>query len=147
MSICQQTNALQADMIVLLGDYIAGHPYQTRAVPPEAWASAFASLRAPLGVHAILGNHDWWEDRDAQRRRKGPIFSRRVLEQAGIPVYENDVVRLTKDGRPFWLAGLGDQIAFVNRKPPERATLHRRRRSRGHAGQGHRRRTRRALGA
>jgi uncharacterized protein len=117
-AICQQTNALQADMIVLLGDYIAGHPYQIRHVPAEAWAAALATLRAPLGVHAILGNHDWWEDRDAQRRRKGPIFSRRALEQAGIPVYENDVVRLTKNGRPFWLAGLGDQIAFVNRNRP-----------------------------
>ena len=30
----------------------------------------------------------------------------------GIPVYENDVVRLSKDGRAFWLAGLGDQLAF-----------------------------------
>jgi predicted MPP superfamily phosphohydrolase len=36
----------------------------------------------------------------------------RALEAAGIPVYENDVVRLTKDGRSFWLAGLGDQLAY-----------------------------------
>ena len=35
-----------------------------------------------------------------------------MLEARGIPVMENDVLRLTQDGRPFWLAGLGDQNAF-----------------------------------
>ena len=45
--------------------------------------------------------------------RQGPVNGRRVLEAVGIPVYENDVVRLNKDGRPFWLAGLGDQMAFI----------------------------------
>jgi uncharacterized protein len=63
-------------------------------------------------VHAILGNHDWWEDSTAQRDGQGPISARRALENAGIPVYENDARRLIKDGRPFWLAGLGDQLAY-----------------------------------
>jgi predicted MPP superfamily phosphohydrolase len=43
----------------------------------------------------------------------GPTVAHRALEAAGIPVYENDVVRLTKEGRAFWLAGLGDQLAFL----------------------------------
>ena len=34
------------------------------------------------------------------------------MENVGIPVYENEAVRLTKDGHAFWLAGLGDQLAF-----------------------------------
>ena len=38
-----------------------------------------------------------------------------ALENVGIPVYENDAVRLTKDGHAFWLAGLGDQLAFYRR--------------------------------
>ena len=42
----------------------------------------------------------------------GPTRARRALEAAGIPVYENKAVRLIKDGRPFWIAGLGDQWAF-----------------------------------
>jgi predicted MPP superfamily phosphohydrolase len=41
------------------------------------------------------------------------IIARRALEAAGIPVYENDAKRLTKSGRPFWLAGLGDQLAYL----------------------------------
>lgn len=110
--IVSRTNALAPDATLLLGDFSAGHRWQTRLVPPEEWAGALSQLKAPLGVHAILGNHDWWDDRAAQRMRAGPVVGRRALEKLSIPVYENDVVRLTKDGRPFWLAGLGDQIAF-----------------------------------
>jgi len=35
-----------------------------------------------------------------------------MFRAAGIPVYENDAKRLAKGGRAFWLAGLGDQLAF-----------------------------------
>ena len=112
-SIVEQTNELNADVIVLLGDFVAGlRYYRTGLVGADEWAKALTGLKAPLGVHAILGNHDWWEDRAAQANGHGPTFSRLALERAGIPVYENDVVRLTKSGRHFWLAGLGDQLAF-----------------------------------
>jgi predicted MPP superfamily phosphohydrolase len=111
-SIVERTNALDADIIVLLGDYVAGHRHVTRAIPGSEWAPLLAGLKAPLGVHAILGNHDWWDDKAVQRDGQGPTKARRALEAAGIPVYENDVVRLTKAGRPFWLAGLGDQLAY-----------------------------------
>jgi predicted MPP superfamily phosphohydrolase len=114
--IVEHTNSLTPDVIVLLGDFAASHKFKTRAVPPEIWAEALGGLRAPLGVHAILGNHDWWDDRAAQRARKGPVIGRRVLEREGVPVYENDVVRLSHNGCPFWLAGLGDQIAFFERR-------------------------------
>jgi uncharacterized protein len=98
---------------VLLGDFAASHKFKTRSVAPEVWAEAFSGLRAPLGVHAILGNHDWWDDVHAQRTRQGPVLGRRMLERVGIPVYENDATRLVKDGHRFWLAGLGDQLAFI----------------------------------
>ena len=98
---------------MLLGDYVAGHRHVTRYIPASEWAPALAGLKAPLGVHAILGNHDWWEDKTVQREGQGPTIARRALEAAGIPVYENDVARLTKAGRPFWLAGLGDQLAYL----------------------------------
>src|SRR5712672_128655 len=110
--IVERTNALQADIIVMLGDYVAGHRHVTRLIPAAKWAPVLAGLKAPLGVHAILGNHDWWDDKAVQRDGQGPTKARRALEAAGIPVYENDVARLTKAGRPFWLAGLGDQLAY-----------------------------------
>ena len=112
--IVAQTNALRPDVIVLLGDFAASHRFKTHTVAPQAWAQALGALSAPLGVHAILGNHDWWDDPAAQRARTGPVVGRRALERHGVPVYENDAVRLTHNGRPFWLAGLGDQLAFFN---------------------------------
>src|SRR3984957_441652 len=112
-AIVERTNALNADIIVLLGDYVAGHRHVTRFIPAGEWAPVLAGLKAPLGVHAILGNHDWWEDKTVQREGRGPTRARQALEAAGIPVYENDAKRLSKDGRPFWLAGLGDQLAYL----------------------------------
>jgi len=112
-AIAERTNALKPDIIVLLGDFTASHKFKTRSVAPAEWAEALSALRAPLGVHAILGNHDWWDDLAAQRSGRGPVEGRRMLERFGIPVYENDVVRLQKSGHAFWLAGLGDQLAFV----------------------------------
>jgi predicted MPP superfamily phosphohydrolase len=112
-AIVERTNALNADVIVMLGDYVAGHRRVTRTIPASEWAPVLGGLRAPLGVHAILGNHDWWDDKTAQRDGQGPTVARTALEAAGIPVYENDATRLTKAGRPFWLAGLGDQLAYV----------------------------------
>lgn len=110
--IVEVTNGLGADAILLLGDYAAGHRWQSRMVPAAEWARLLAPLKAPLGVHAVLGNHDWWDDLDAQRDRKGPIIARRALEAVDIPVYENDAVSLNKKGSSFWLVGLGDQVAI-----------------------------------
>ena len=112
-SIVERTNALNADAVVMLGDYVAGHRYMVRQVLAPEWAAVLAKLKAPLGVHAILGNHDYWDDREVQREGQGKTVARRALEAAGIPVYENDVRRLTKDGHSFWLAGLGDQLAYL----------------------------------
>ena len=96
-------NALNCDLIVLLGDFFATHRFITEHVPPAAWAAELAGLRAPLGVHAILGNHDWWYD---------IAGTRAALAQVRIPVMENDAVLMGEGRRRFWLAGLGDQLAY-----------------------------------
>lgn len=112
--IVARTNALQPDVTFLLGDYVAGRGLLRYSddMPNAAWAQALAKLSAPLGVHAVLGNHDWWQDVAVQLRRGGPVPAGTALKDAGIPVYENSAVRLVKDGLPFWVAGLGDQWAY-----------------------------------
>lgn len=115
-AIAERTNALAPDIILMLGDYTAAHRLVMEKVPNDAWAEALSVCRAPLGVHAVLGNHDWWDDRAAMQAGRGPVSARVSLERRGIPVYENDAVRLSKDGRAFWLAGLGDQLAFAGRR-------------------------------
>jgi len=114
-TIVATTNALNADLVVLLGDYVAGHNKITGIVPDKAWAKVLSGLRAPLGVYAVLGNHDWWADHDVQIRQEGYPAAGIALQEAGIPVLENGNLRLEKDGHSFWLAGLADQLAFLSR--------------------------------
>lgn len=118
--IVAQVNALQPDCVLLLGDYVAGMRMSRYAAPVahRDWAGALGALRAPLGVHAVLGNHDWWEDIEVQERRGGPTRAGLALQNAGITLHENTCLRMTKDGHPFWLAGLGDQWAFWKSKQP-----------------------------
>jgi predicted MPP superfamily phosphohydrolase len=58
-SIIADINAAKPDLIILGGDYVGGRRDGARDFYPAA-----ATLRAPLGVYAIAGNHDYWEDRD-----------------------------------------------------------------------------------
>ena len=112
-AIVARTNALKPDLIVLLGDYVAGHRQVSRFIPAGEWAGVLGGLKAPLGVHAVLGNHDWWDDKTVQREGQGTTIAARALEAVGIPVYENDARKFSKDGQPFWIAGLGDQLAYL----------------------------------
>ncbi|MBX3520101.1 MAG: metallophosphoesterase [Xanthobacteraceae bacterium] len=103
--IVRATNALEPDLIVLLGDYVSAIPRRLRSgiVPMQAWGAALAKLSAPLGTFAVLGNHDWYHEPEAVRA---------TLIGNSIPVFENDATKLkTADGFEFWLAGLGDQVA------------------------------------
>ena len=85
-------------------------------IPRCEWAAVLAGLKAPLGVHAILGNHDWWEDNGgAARGAWADPCAPRASEAVGIPVYENDVGSADEGGADrFWLAGLGDQLAYMS---------------------------------
>ena len=103
--ICAEANELAPDIVLLLGDFVHGVRTWARPVPTGEWAAALATLRAPLGIHAVLGNHDWWEDEEGQRTLKGPVEARRALETAGISVYENDARKIGE----FWIAGVADQ--------------------------------------
>lgn len=108
----EQANGLSPDIVLLLGDYVNAVKLFGRPVPDADYARALAALSAPLGVHAVLGNHDWSDDRAATERGEGPTGAGEALEAAGIPVYHNASVRIGHDGGAFWLAGLGDQRAF-----------------------------------
>ncbi len=100
-----RVNAAKPDMIVLLGDYVIQTVVGGRFMPPEELAFLLKDLKAPLGVYAVLGNHDWWLD--------GPRV-RAALAGQGIKVLENENVRVAARGARFSLLGLADHI---ERKP------------------------------
>ncbi len=100
--IVARTNALGFGLILLLGDYVAHHRFITETVPDAAWAAVLAELKAPLGVYAIYGNHDWWHGIESVRA---------ALKLARIPALENDALLLGPPDARFWLAGLGCTIA------------------------------------
>lgn len=92
--IVRRTMALRPDLVLFAGDFVEGmdgDPAKVDALAP------LAGLHAPLGVFAVLGNHDSegeYEDDVA-----------RAVERAGIRVLMNERVRLANGVQ---LVGLGD---------------------------------------
>jgi predicted MPP superfamily phosphohydrolase len=97
--VVELANRERPDLVLLLGDYVSTRLLKTSFVPPEATAAVLGGLEAPLGVFAVLGNHDWWFDVERVREALGAV---------GIEVLDNAARRLEHDGHAFWLAGAGD---------------------------------------
>jgi uncharacterized protein len=92
-------NRAKPDLVLLAGDYVITNVWGGHFVPPEDTAKILRGLRAPLGVYAVLGNHDWWYD--------GPRV-RKAFESQGITVLESEGRRIRSGSVDFWLVGLGD---------------------------------------
>ena len=100
------TNEQKPDLVVLLGDYLSHRTPQEGVEKPENVAAILAGLRAPLGVVAVLGNHDWWMDGERMRR---------ALAGAGIRVLDNEALRMEREGQPLWLVGIADALTRIPR--------------------------------
>ncbi len=107
--VVRRANALGADLILLTGDFAAGHHFVTQKLRIADVAPVLAGLSAPHGVYAVLGNHDWWDDLNAQRRGGLPNLYAEALQANGIRVLSNEAVKLPEAG--VWVAGLEDQLA------------------------------------
>ena len=106
--IVRRTVAARPDLVLLAGDYViksvAGGRYET----PESIEAILTGLRAPLGVYAVLGNHDYGTN---SRRIT------RAMERAGVRVLSDEAVLLgggteSAEGRQpaFWLVGVSDLL-------------------------------------
>jgi len=118
--IVELTSQQNPDLIVLLGDYMSPNSWHSHRVEPEVTAAAMKNLHAPLGVYAILGNHDWWYNGAKVRR---------AFEANGIPVLDDEVAEIKWRNGSFWLAGLADfwtrphHVSETIAKVPEGATI------------------------
>jgi len=80
--IVRQANALKPDIILMAGDFTSRRIVSTRHIPPGEAIAPLAGLNAPLGVFAVLGNHDMevpGRDREVET----------ALRQAGVTVLRN----------------------------------------------------------
>ena len=100
-------NAQDADLIVLLGDYVAQQwqlgPREKRPIrmPIGEVAENLRGLKARYGVYGVLGNHDGWHDDKAIKA---------ALESVGIDILENEIVVVEKNGYRFRILGLEDHL-------------------------------------
>jgi hypothetical protein len=112
--------ALAPDVIVLTGDFI------TRADSHflDPLISLLSSLQAPLGVFAVLGNHDWAVFGSRGTTRPPVLADRleRALTVAGVRVLRNTAEVLTRGGAALQLVGLDD--LWSGHCEPEQAFEH-----------------------
>jgi predicted MPP superfamily phosphohydrolase len=91
--------AQEPDLIVLLGDFVDASRAFGGRLAPEVVAAGVGRLRAPGGVFAVLGNHDW-------KRHGNRVWV--ALERAGVTVLENRAEPVKLAGGRLWVAGLAD---------------------------------------
>lgn len=96
--IIKQINSEHPDIILIAGDFIIGETSEGAAERASGLTTPLSKLRAPLGVFAVLGNHDNWTVPDVIRAN---------LTKAGIVVLENQAVRRG----PFAIVGVGDRFS------------------------------------
>lgn len=92
----------EPDLILLPGDFATVCVEEVEEAVP-----ALASLRAPLGVYGVLGNHDYYTG-DVARLSD-------LLLDAGIELLQNDSVTIERGSGRFLLAGVDDLLGGVPR--------------------------------
>lgn len=101
----ERAAAEKPDIIALTGDYIDRGPAHVRTA-----AKLFREMKAPLGVFAVLGNHDF-SVHTARGVRRHPELHREVadaLSIEGVTVLRNRTVRVERDGAGLLVAGVDD---------------------------------------
>ena len=96
-------NEQNADLIVLLGDYVAetngiGSPLR---MPMQTVAENLKGLKAKYGVFVVLGNHDVLYDEKLVGDE---------LRRIGYKVLENEVAFVEKEGQKLRILGLKDHL-------------------------------------
>lgn len=101
----RSANAEHPDLVALTGDYIHKGPRFVDRI-----AELLSHLSAPLGVYAVLGNHDH-AVRNSLGFRGYPRLHRKIadsLERHGIRVLHNELLTLEHAGGRYQISGVDD---------------------------------------
>ncbi len=99
-NIVKKANSANADVIVLIGDYVSSYvPFGQLNL--STLSHNLAKLKAPLGVYCSLGNHDSYY---------GVNKIRQCLKNAKIPILENSNIEVKRGDKSFYFAGLADVL-------------------------------------
>lgn len=93
------TLAAKPDLVLLAGDYVIHGVFGGTFTPPEDAAKVLARLNAPMGVYAVLGNHDWWFNAKQITN---------ALESVGIRILEDTSTVVERGNCRLWLVGISD---------------------------------------
>jgi predicted MPP superfamily phosphohydrolase len=89
-SIVEQVNTARPDLILLAGDFVVGHDPVGATQRAAELEAPLSRLSAPLGVIAVLGNHDHWTApdaiRDALRRAHIIVLGNRAVRRGPVTV-------------------------------------------------------------
>ena len=102
-----RVNGLRPDVVVLTGDYIT---YQGKNGYHRQVVDIIGQLHAPLGVYAVLGNHDTGNITRFHKAGSADLhrFLVEGLTSVGVKVVENRAEAISVGGEQLWIAGLGD---------------------------------------
>ena len=93
-AVVELSNLLKPDLVTLTGDFVT---YSRTSIEPVA--EVLGALRAPAGVFAVLGNHDF---------RVGANVIEKALRHQNIDVLRNRHVELRDGGDKLHVAGVDD---------------------------------------
>ncbi len=95
--IVELANAQHPDLVLLAGDFISDRRLATHHYSYREALAPLTAIKAPLGVVAVLGNHDHWRNASTARAE---------LKRAGMTVLANSAVRRG----PLAIGGLDDDF-------------------------------------
>lgn len=103
----KRINQLNADIVVLTGDYIT---YDIRGNFSEKVISLISRISSSHGIYACMGNHDYGVDGFFGPLLRHQRFHNLIngMQQHGIKVLRNESAVLEIDGKALWFVGLGD---------------------------------------
>ncbi|MBI2475471.1 metallophosphoesterase [Candidatus Uhrbacteria bacterium] len=92
--VVKRVQEIQPDIIFILGDFVV------KSATDIQYLSPLAELRAPYGVYAVTGNHEYYANASNE------VIA--ALESFGIEVIENETLNLEIENKTLRIAGVSD---------------------------------------